>query len=58
MAIIAVICGADTWDKIEEYCEAKEEWLAGFLNLENGIPSHNTFNRVNQKGFKLYLSSV
>ena len=46
MAIIAVICGADTWDNIEEYCEAKEEWLAGFLNLENGIPSHDTFNRV------------
>jgi predicted transposase YbfD/YdcC len=46
MAIIAVICGADTWNNIEEYCEAKEEWLAGFLNLENGIPSHDTFNRV------------
>ena len=46
MAILAVICGADTWDNIEEYCEAKEEWLAGFLNLENGIPSHDTFNRV------------
>lgn len=46
MAIIAVICGADTWDNIEEYCQAKEEWLAGFLNLENGIPSHDTFNRV------------
>lgn len=28
MAIIAVICGADTWDNIEEYCLAKEEWLA------------------------------
>lgn len=46
MAIIAVICGADTWDNIEEYCEAKEEWLSEFLNLENGIPSHDTFNRV------------
>lgn len=46
MAIIAVICGADTWNNIEEYCEAKEEWLSGFLNLENGIPSHDTFNRV------------
>lgn len=46
MAIIAVICGADTWNNIEEYCEAKEEWLSSFLNLTNGIPSHDTFNRV------------
>lgn len=46
MAIIAVICGADTWNNIEEYCEAKQEWLSKFLNLENGIPSHDTFNRV------------
>ena len=46
MAIVAVICGADTWNNIEEYCQAKEEWLAEFLNLENGIPSHDTFNRV------------
>ena len=46
MAIIAVICGADSWDDIEEYCKAKQEWLTQFLNLENGIPSHDTFNRV------------
>jgi predicted transposase YbfD/YdcC len=46
MSIIAVICGADTWNNIEEYCEAKEEWLSEFLNLQNGIPSHDTFNRV------------
>lgn len=46
MAIIAVICGADTWNNIEEYCQAKEEWLSKFLNLKNGIPSHDTFNRV------------
>jgi len=46
MAIIAVICGADTWNNIEEYCEAKSDWLSKFLNLKNGIPSHDTFNRV------------
>lgn len=46
MAIIAVICGADTWNNIEEYCCAKEEWLSRFLDLEHGIPSHDTFNRV------------
>ena len=46
MAIIAVVCGANTWNNIEEYCLAKEEWLSKTLNLKNGIPSHDTFNRV------------
>lgn len=46
MAIIAVICGADTWNNIEEYCQVKVEWLSNFFNLENGIPSHDSFNRV------------
>lgn len=46
MAIIAVICGADTWNNIQDYCASKEEWLTKFLNLQNGIPSHDTFNRV------------
>lgn len=46
MAIIAVICGADSWNDIEEYCLAKEKWISKFLNLQNGIPSHDTFNRV------------
>jgi len=46
MAIIAVICGADTWGNIGEYCQAKEEWLTEFLNLENRILSHDAFNRI------------
>lgn len=46
MSVIAVICGADSWNDIEEYCLAKEEWLSKFLKLTNGIPSHDTFNRV------------
>lgn len=46
LAIVAVISGADSWNDIEEYCLAKEEWLCKFLNLKNGIPSHDTFNRV------------
>ncbi|WP_434978059.1 ISAs1 family transposase [Daejeonia sp. YH14] len=46
MAILAVICGADSWNDIEEYCIAKEDWLIKLLDLQNGIPSHDTFNRV------------
>lgn len=46
IAILGVICGADTWVDIERYGQAKLEWLAGFLDLSYGIPSHDTFGRV------------
>jgi hypothetical protein len=41
-----VICGADSWDEMENYALSKEESLRTFLDLPNGIPSHDTFNRV------------
>ncbi|MHC5770860.1 MAG: ISAs1 family transposase [Nostoc sp.] len=46
IAIIAVICGADGWVGIEIYGCAKYEWLKTFLELPNGIPSHDTFARI------------
>lgn len=46
VTICAVICGADTWVEIENYGIAKREWLETFLELPNGIPSHDTFERV------------
>ncbi|MEG4442829.1 ISAs1 family transposase [Microcoleus sp. AT9_B5] len=38
--------GADGWVAIEAYGSAKYEWLKSFLELPNGIPSHDTFSRV------------
>lgn len=46
ITITAVICGADSWYDIEAYGKAKFEWLKKFLKLPNGIPTHDTFNRV------------
>lgn len=46
IAICAVICGAEGWTDIETYGLAKYEWLQQFLELPNGIPSHDTFARV------------
>ncbi|MBL4861511.1 MAG: ISAs1 family transposase [Crocinitomicaceae bacterium] len=46
IGIIAVVCGAETWNNIEEYACAKEGFLRKFLELPNGIPTHDTFNRV------------
>lgn len=46
IGILAVLCGADGFTEIEEFGKAKEEWLSKFLELPNGIPSHDTFGRV------------
>jgi len=46
IAIAAVIAGAESWDTIEQFGEAKAAWFATFLDLPHGIPSHDTFNRV------------
>ncbi len=46
ITICAVICGADTWVDIELYGQSKYKWFKKFLELPNGIPSHDTFGRV------------
>jgi len=48
IALCAVVCGAETWEEIAEFGKAKVDWLSSFLQLPNGIPSHDTFNRVFQ----------
>ena len=46
IAICAVICGADSWVYVELFGKSKEEWFRSFLDLPNGIPSHDTFGDV------------
>jgi hypothetical protein len=46
IALCAVICGADSFEEVERFGNAKRDWLKGFLALPNGIPSHDTFARV------------
>ncbi len=46
IAICAVICGAEGWVDIELFGKSKLLWLQTFLELPNGIPSHDTFGRV------------
>ena len=46
ISICAVVCGADGWIDIEMYGIARKKWLDKFLELPNGIPSHDTFARV------------
>lgn len=46
IAICALLCGAENFVEFERFGEAKHDWLARFLKLPNGIPSHDTFGRV------------
>lgn len=46
ITLCAVICGADSFEEIERFGDARHDWLKRFLALPYGIPSHDTFNRV------------
>lgn len=46
IALCTVLCGAQSAVAMARFAEAKETFLRGFLKLENGIPSHDTFSRL------------
>jgi predicted transposase YbfD/YdcC len=48
LAICALLCRAETFNDMEDFGNAKLDWFKTFLALPNGIPSHDTFNRVFQ----------
>ena len=43
---MAPLSGVDNWVELERFCNAKLKWFKTFLDLPNGIPSHDTFGRV------------
>ena len=66
IAICGVICGADSWVDIELFGKSKLNWLKTFLELPNGVPSHDTFGRVFaainpeefEKGFMEWVQAI
>ena len=46
IALCGVLCGADDWQAIATFGQGRHTWLKRFLALPNGIPSHDTFERV------------
>lgn len=45
IAIAAVICGAESWNAIEDFGKSKESLFRDRLPRFDGIPSHDTFSR-------------
>ena len=68
MTVCAVIAGCDVWEDIADFCRVKEKWLKESFNMElgNGIPSHDTMQRVwgmirpweFERCFRSWVSSV
>src|SRR3954470_1626678 len=66
IAVCAVIACAESWDDIALYGRSKLAWLRTFLELPNGIPSHDTFRRVFmlidpdafERGFAAWVGSL
>jgi predicted transposase YbfD/YdcC len=48
IGLCAVMGGANSWEDIQLFGQSKRDWFKRFLSLPNGIPSHDTFNRVFQ----------
>ncbi|MBN9117872.1 MAG: transposase family protein [Planctomycetes bacterium] len=46
IATCAVIAGAEGWEDIARYGRSKEAFFRQFIELKNGVPSHDTFHRV------------
>lgn len=46
IAICTLLCGGESFNDMEDFGDAKHDWFKTFLGLRNGIPSHDTFNRV------------
>jgi predicted transposase YbfD/YdcC len=46
IALCAIVAGAEGWTDVENFGKQKQAWLGQFLDLRNGVPSHDTFGRV------------
>ena len=46
IALCTVLCGGEDCTDMAEFARTKLEFLRGFLKLEHGAPSHDTFSRL------------
>jgi predicted transposase YbfD/YdcC len=46
IAVVCTIADCDDWEEMEWIAQAKEKWFRKYIELPNGIPSHDTIERV------------
>lgn len=46
IVLFAKLANADDWEEIEMFAKSNEDFLKQYIELENGIPSHDTIQRV------------
>lgn len=46
IVLFAKLANADDWEEVEIFAKSNEEFLKQYITLENGIPSHDTMQRV------------
>jgi predicted transposase YbfD/YdcC len=46
ITLCGVICNCNDWQEIETFAKCRADWFKTFLRLPNGIPSHDTLERV------------
>ena len=44
--LVAVVCGADDWERVEDYASESLDWLRRYLPFAEGIPTAQTFRKV------------
>lgn len=46
IVLFATLANADDWMEIAQFAEVYEDYLKKYIRLENGVPSHDTIQRV------------
>ena len=46
IVLFATLANADTWEEMEDFAKNQETYLRKYLELKNGIPSHDTIRRA------------
>jgi predicted transposase YbfD/YdcC len=46
IVLCGLICGCDGWKSMELLAKTRKRWLSQFIDLDSGIPSHQTIARV------------
>lgn len=66
VTLCGTIAGCNDWQQIETFARARHDWLKKFLRLPQGIPSHDTLERVFdrldpqafQAGFRAWMQAL